>query len=39
VIAHRDTTPVRYWIQIGIQMSFLVACLVLAIFGWWRPDA
>jgi hypothetical protein len=39
VIAHRDTTPVRYWIQIGLQMSILVASIVVAIFGWWRPDA
>ena len=37
--ADRDATPVRYWIQIGIQAILLVACLVVAIFGWWRPSA
>jgi hypothetical protein len=37
-IAHRDTAPVRYWIQIGLQIMALVACLFVAIFGWWRPN-
>ncbi len=37
-VAHRDATPVRYWIQIGIQIIILVACLFVAIFGWWRPN-
>jgi hypothetical protein len=36
-VAHRDTTPVRYWIQIGLQVIALVACLVVAILGWWHP--
>ena len=36
-VAHRDATPVRYWIQIGLQGTALVACLVVAIFGWWHP--
>ena len=36
-IAHRDATPIQYWIQIGIQVMFLVASLVVAIFGWWQP--
>jgi hypothetical protein len=36
--AHRDATPVRYWIQVGIQIIALVACLVVAIFGWWQPN-
>jgi hypothetical protein len=38
VIAHRDATPVRYWIQIGLQISFLVASVFVAIFGWWQPN-
>ena len=38
VIAHRDATPVRYWIQIGLQISFAVSGFFVAIFGWWRPD-
>jgi hypothetical protein len=35
-VVHRDAAPVRYWIQIGIQMTLLVSCLFVAIFGWWR---
>src|SRR5262249_985415 len=38
VVAHRDATPVRYWIQIGIRISLLVASLFVAIFGWWQPN-
>ncbi len=37
-VAHRDATPVRYWMQIGIQIIALVACLFVAIFGWWQPN-
>ena len=37
-VADRDATPVRYWIQMGIQIMILVACLFVAIFGWWRPN-
>jgi hypothetical protein len=33
-VAHRDATPVRYWIQIGLVIIALVACVFLAIFGW-----
>lgn len=36
-VSDRDTTPVRYWIQIGLQIFALVACLVVAILGWWHP--
>jgi len=36
-VAHRDAAPVQYWIQIGFRVMSLVACLVVAIFGWWRP--
>ncbi len=28
-VAHRDATPVRYWIQIGIQITLLVAASLL----------
>ena len=35
---HRDAAPVRVWIQIGIEIGLLVACLLVAIFGWWRPN-
>lgn len=33
-VAHRDATPVQYWMQIGLQSVTLAASLVLAIFGW-----
>ncbi len=39
VIAHRDATPVRYWMQIVLQSLSVVGCLGVAIFGWWRPDS
>jgi hypothetical protein len=38
-IADRDATPVLYWIQIGFRVLALVACLLLAIFGWWQPNS
>jgi hypothetical protein len=37
-VAHRDAAPVQYWMQIGIQIVVLVACLFVAIFGWWQPN-
>ena len=38
-VAHREAAPVRYWIQIGLRITMLVACLFVAIFGWWHPNA
>jgi hypothetical protein len=38
-VANRDATPVRYWIQIGIHIQMLVGCLIIAILGWWHPNA
>lgn len=37
-VADRDAAPVQYWIQIGIHTISLVACLFVAIFGWWHPN-
>jgi hypothetical protein len=37
-IIHRDTAPVRYWITIGLNIFALVACIFVAIFGWWQPN-
>jgi hypothetical protein len=34
----RDAAPIRYWIQIGIQITILAACLFVAIFGWGQPN-
>ena len=38
-VAYRDATPIRYWIQVSLHAFTLVACVVVAIFGWWHPDA
>ena len=38
-VAHRDTAPIRYWIVMGLQIIALVACVVVAIFGWWHPNS
>jgi hypothetical protein len=37
-VAHRDATPVRYWIQMGLEAIAMVACFFVAIFGWWQPN-
>jgi hypothetical protein len=37
LVAHRDTTPVRYWIVMGLRVLGLVGCCGVAIFGWWHP--
>jgi hypothetical protein len=34
LVARRDVTPIQYWITMGIWMIGLLACLVVAIFGW-----
>ncbi len=39
LIFHRDTQPVRYWMQMGSKMLGLVACCVVAIFGWFHPTS
>jgi hypothetical protein len=36
-VSHRDTTPVRYRIQIGLHIIALVGCLGVATLGWWHP--
>jgi len=37
-VVHRDTAPIRYWIQIAVQVSLVLGCLGVAIFGWWHPN-
>jgi hypothetical protein len=37
-IIHRDAAPVQYWIQNCIQITLLVGCLFVSIFGWWHPN-
>ncbi len=38
VIADRDRTPVRYWLEIGVWTFAVFGCIGVAIFGWWQPD-
>lgn len=37
-VFHRDTAPIRYWMEMGIQIIMLVACFFVAILGWWHPN-
>jgi hypothetical protein len=34
---NRDSAPFRFWFLISGQVFTLIACLVMAIFGWWTP--
>ncbi len=34
-----DWWSIRYWIRIGGQIFTVVACLVVAILGWWHPNS
>lgn len=34
----RDAAPIRYWITVGLQIVSLLACVCLAIFGWFHPN-
>jgi hypothetical protein len=38
-IVHRDTQPIQYWMQIGIQVVLVLSCFGVAILGWWHPDS
>ena len=37
-VTHRDVNPLRYWFLFGGEVLTLIACLVVAIFGWWTPN-
>jgi hypothetical protein len=37
-IVHRDTAPIRYWIQIVVQITLVLGCLGVAILGWFHPN-
>ena len=37
-IVHRDTAPVRYWLEMGLQTFGLLGCAGVAIFGWFDPN-
>lgn len=30
---------IRYWLTVGEQIILLLACSVVAIFGWFHPDS
>ncbi|HLG84934.1 MAG TPA: hypothetical protein VKY22_28340 [Bradyrhizobium sp.] len=34
----RDATPIQYWMTVGLQVISLLACIGLAIFGWFHPN-
>jgi hypothetical protein len=38
-VFHRDTAPVQYWMQMGLQAFAMVACFISAIVGWWQPNS
>ena len=38
-VSDRDATPIRYWIHMGSETFGAIACLVVAMFGWWVPNA
>jgi hypothetical protein len=35
----RDAAPIRYWITVGLQIISLLACIGVAIFGWFHPNS
>ena len=37
-VFHRDTAPIRYWMEMGLQTIATVGCLIAAIVGWWQPN-
>jgi hypothetical protein len=37
-VAHRDASPIAYWAHISVYIGIFLACLVVAIFGWWQPS-
>jgi hypothetical protein len=37
-VFHRDTEPVRYWMEMGQMIIGSASCLVVAILGWWHPN-
>lgn len=37
-VFQRDDAPVQYWMEMGHQAMCMVACLIMAIVGWWQPS-
>jgi|SRR5579864_8831174 len=38
-VFHRETAPVRYWMEFGMRTITMVLCFVAAIVGWWQPNS
>ncbi|MCP3464430.1 hypothetical protein [Bradyrhizobium sp. CCGUVB23] len=37
-VVHRDTAPVQYWLEMGLQTFGLLGCAGVAMFGWFHPN-
>jgi hypothetical protein len=37
-VQHRDTEPVRYWIEIGLTIFAVATSFLAAIIGRWQPN-
>jgi hypothetical protein len=37
-VVERDTKPIRYWLVVASGVFTLIACLVVAIFGWFHSN-
>jgi hypothetical protein len=37
-VFHRDTAPIRYWMEMSLQTLGMIACFIVAIVGWWQPN-
>ena len=35
----RDAAPVEYWITVGLRIVGVLACMAVAILGWFHPDS
>lgn len=35
----RDAAPFRYWMTVAFTIFTLIACIVVAIFGWFHPNS
>jgi hypothetical protein len=38
-VVDRDTSPIQYWVQIGVRIIVLAGCLTILILGWSHPNA
>jgi hypothetical protein len=38
-IVDRDTSPIQFWVQIGVRILVLAGCITILIFGWSHSTA